>query len=145
MAMAAQMGNLEKAGRLIKITVWIISGFCAMIMGLLMIFDPFGFIFNMFLLLVIGGFLILYLFVASAIQKNATWAKVIGVLISINWLLTIPFGTVAGAFTLYYLIRGWNERVMPPNTPKGGNRDEREVTAVDPTQLSIDHLKTEVQ
>ena len=114
--MSKKLGNIDKAGRLVKLLGWIyILMFLGMALAVVIpfLYDgdkpddqlPFFGILSVYSL----GVSILFLIVGSSIKKNKKWAKITGVFLAILSLLFFPIGTVIGIFILYYLYNGWNE------------------------------------
>jgi len=52
----------------------------------------------------------IYFVVGAGVKKHRPWAKGLGVILSLLSLANVPVGTVIGAVTLFYLVRGWREQ-----------------------------------
>jgi hypothetical protein len=109
------MGNLEKAGRLMRLMGWL--GLIAAIGILAGIAIPMYAEGNMdsdsigilFISLLVFAIPVLYFKTGSAIKQGKKWGKVAGAVIAAISLINLPIGTIFGLATLYYLKKGWNE------------------------------------
>lgn len=162
--MINKIGCLCKAGRIFQILalnslVVTILYFTVIIQGGV----PFGFI----LVLLSGCSAVIHWYIGKAIKINVTWAKVLGIVISIAWILgwgnplvlliiTVMENAVAlivwslaslfiGIAALCYLIRGWKEQNITMESHKGvQSRSESPVSLVEKHDASSDNNSAEL-
>ena len=114
--MSEELGNLDRAGRLIKLLGWIsLLVFLAVGVGVLIPFLNSGgssdeILFFVTIFTALFGVSLVLLAVGSAIKRNRRWAKLTGSLFSLISLFAVPIGTVIGIFAIYYLYNGWDEK-----------------------------------
>ncbi len=56
------------------------------------------------------GVAAVYLVVGGGVKRHRPWAKVTAVFIALLSLANVPVGSILGAITLFYLVRGWREQ-----------------------------------
>ena len=105
------MKNIEKAGRTVKIL-----GVTNIIYSIL-IFYALGSSkkeldnIDVFLAIAIIFLSVLTYITGSGIKKNINWAKKTGISLCIISFLNIPVGLIFSIISLYYLARGWNDKL----------------------------------
>jgi formylglycine-generating enzyme required for sulfatase activity len=123
--------------------------------------NPSGLILPGFMLLVFESSAVIQWYIGVAIKRNITWAKVLGIVVSIVWImglgspLVILIGiimendiamivywvasTLVGIVALYYLIRGWKERKILMESQTGvQSRFESPVQLIERRDTSSD-------
>lgn len=94
----AKMKPYVKAGRLCRLFGWIYLVFGVIItIGI----TGWGFL--------LGGIVVLHLKVGTAIKEHKKWGRTVGIILGLIHLPAAPIGTLFGASTLWYLIKGWEE------------------------------------
>lgn len=113
--MTIKFSNIEKAGRLLRLSGWLMLipaiGIAASILLPLYVNDDFGGTspFIMYLLVLFIFLSFLTLFIGKAVKNNKKWAKISGLFISTLLLISPPIGTVLALIIYYYLYKGWSE------------------------------------
>lgn len=108
-----QLSDTVKAGRILQLWGWISLLFVTVIAAFVIppVYADGGTVPPYAIL----GFMCLfavpciYLFIGHHVKKQRKWAKISGLTVSVIFLINVPIGTVIGAFTIYYLMSGWDE------------------------------------
>lgn|GEM_PF-5718199 len=109
------MGNLEKAGSLLRLMGWLsLIGLAAIFAAILIpVLSDSGAAASLseviFLGLVALVIPAIYLITGRAVKQGKKWGKVTAVVIGCVSLLNFPIGTVVGIATFFYLKKGWGE------------------------------------
>jgi hypothetical protein len=111
-AMTAVLTSTMRAGRVLRLLGWV-----TLIVGLFVVFGlPAGGSVRSAigassaqLLLGFGSYGATCLFVGAALKREEPWATFAGAGVSFVSLAYFPFGTLLGAATLVYLLRGWRD------------------------------------
>jgi hypothetical protein len=118
MMMARKLKPYEKAGRVIRLLAWI-SGIgvlaitAATLIPLIADKRPvearsIGVVVIVLALIVL--FVFFQLALGVAITQHKAWGRKVGIGYGIIILFSFPIGTIAGAYVLYYLIKGWDRQ-----------------------------------
>jgi membrane protein YdbS with pleckstrin-like domain len=118
MMMADKLKPYEKAGRVIRLLAWI-SGISVLAIAVATLIpllaharpvETGSIVVVVIVLALIALFVYFQLALGTAIKQHKTWGRKVGIGYGIIILFSFPIGTIAGAYVLYYLIKGWDRQ-----------------------------------
>src|SRR5689334_22359793 len=111
--MTSPLPYTVKAGRLVRLMGWITLAILLLV-GAAILIPSFQKDYPLPRELIVPGAVAIfvtamYLVIGAGLKRFRPWARVAAVALSVLSLFNFPLGTIMGAFTLFYLFKGWRE------------------------------------